>query len=127
LKFQITNPKKQINNNDRNSKSQTIALNRFGIWNLRFICNLVLGICDLRHKTPRQNHLSLTWPKGPGFSGQNKIMVTLASGVDIDTSGGLRILELLEKYYVVGQDLLISTNSREEAREEIRKLKGLEC
>jgi hypothetical protein len=23
LKFQITNPKKQINNNDRNSKSQT--------------------------------------------------------------------------------------------------------
>ncbi len=54
-------------------------------------------------------------------------IVTLASGVDIDTSGGLRILELREKYYVVGQDLLISTNSREEAREEIRKLKGLEC
>ncbi len=21
-------------------------------WNLRFICNLVLGICDFRHKTP---------------------------------------------------------------------------
>ena len=58
-----------------------------------------------------------------------KIMtiVTLASGVDIDTSGELRILELREKYYVVGQDLLISTNSMEEAREEIRKLKGLEC
>jgi hypothetical protein len=45
-----------------------------------FICNLparrsfggVLGICDFRHKTPRQSHLSLTWPKGPGFSGQNK-------------------------------------------------------
>jgi len=62
-------------------------------------------------------------------------IVTLASGVDIDTSGGLRILELQERYYVVGQeryyvvgqDLLISTNSREEAREEIRKLKGLEC
>jgi len=32
----------------------------------------VLGICDFRHKTPRQSHLSLTWPKGPGFSGQNK-------------------------------------------------------
>ncbi|MBW2246161.1 MAG: hypothetical protein JRF62_03005 [Deltaproteobacteria bacterium] len=54
-------------------------------------------------------------------------IVTLASGVDIDTSGGLRILELMEKYYIVGQDLLISTNSMEEAREEIRKLKGLEC
>ncbi len=107
-------------------------------WNLKFICNLparrffggVLGICDFRHKTPRQSHLSLTWPKRPGFQRQNKLImtiITLANGLDIDTSGGLRILELMEKYYVVGQDLLISTNSREEAREEIRKLKGLEC
>jgi hypothetical protein len=54
-------------------------------------------------------------------------IITVANGLDIDTSGGLRILELREKYYVVGQDLLISTDSREEAREEIRKLKGLEC
>ena len=66
---------------------------------------------------------------GTSFNPSLEIMtiVTLASGVDIDTSGGLRILELREKYYVVGQDLLISTNSMEEAREEIRKLKGLEC
>ena len=41
-------------------------------WNLRFICILALGICDFRHDTPRQSHLFLTWPKGPGFSGQNK-------------------------------------------------------
>jgi hypothetical protein len=54
-------------------------------------------------------------------------IVTLASGEEIDTSGGLRILELRERYYVVGQDLLISANSRQEARDEIRKLKGLEC
>jgi len=54
-------------------------------------------------------------------------MVTLANGIDIDTSGGLRILELQKRYYVVGQNLLISANSREGAREEIRKLKGLEC
>jgi len=67
LKFQIINPKKQTNNNDRNSKSQTkktIALKRFEIWNLRparsclamaggFICNLVLEICDLRHQTAK--------------------------------------------------------------------------
>ena len=33
---------------------------RVEYWNLRFICNLVLGICDFRHKTPRQSHLSLT-------------------------------------------------------------------
>jgi len=40
----------QANYNDRNSKYQTkktIALNRFGTWSLRFIWNLVLGICDL--------------------------------------------------------------------------------
>jgi hypothetical protein len=44
----------------------------FGAWNLEFIYYLVLGICDFKHKTPRQSHLSLTWPRGPGFSGQNK-------------------------------------------------------
>jgi hypothetical protein len=76
----------------------------------------------------------MNWPVnirrgGTSFNPSIEIMtiITLASGVDIDTSGGLRILELRDKYYVVGQDLLISTNSMEEAREEIRKLKGLEC
>jgi hypothetical protein len=34
----------------------------------------VLGICDFRHKTPRQSQISLTWPKGSGFSGQNKFI-----------------------------------------------------
>jgi hypothetical protein len=49
-------------------------------WNLEFIWNLparrlfggVVGICDFRYKTPSQSQTSLTWPKGPGFSGQNK-------------------------------------------------------
>ena len=38
-------------------------------WNLRFICNLVLGICDFRYKTQRQSHLSLTsaMPIGQSF------------------------------------------------------------
>ena len=49
-----------------------------------------------------------------------------ASGVDIDTSGELRILEHGGKYYVVGQDLLISANTKKEAYEEMRKLKCLE-
>ena len=44
----------------------------FVIWNLWFIWDLVLGICDFRHKTPRQSRRTLTWLKGPGFSGQNK-------------------------------------------------------
>ena len=30
-------------------------------WNLRFICNLVLGIYDFRLKTERQSQLSRTW------------------------------------------------------------------
>lgn len=53
-------------------------------------------------------------------------MVTLKNGVDIDTSGSLRIEQIREKYYVVGQDMLIAVNSMEKAREEIRKLKCLE-
>jgi hypothetical protein len=28
-------------------------------WNLKFICNLVLGICDFRHKTRRQSQITL--------------------------------------------------------------------
>jgi len=49
LKFQITNPKKQTNNNDRNSKSKkkTIVLNRFGIWYLRFGIYLEFGAWNL--------------------------------------------------------------------------------
>ena len=32
----------------------------------------MLEICDFRHKTSRQSHLSLTWPKGPGFQISSK-------------------------------------------------------
>ena len=45
---------------------------RVEYWNLEFIWNLVIGICDFRHKTPRQIHLSLTWPIGTGFRDWNK-------------------------------------------------------
>jgi len=37
-------------------------------WNLRFVCNLVLGICIFRHKNLRQSHLSLTWPEDQVFN-----------------------------------------------------------
>jgi hypothetical protein len=59
--------------NPKQKKQSLCSGLEFAIWNLRFICNLVLGICDLRHQTPRQSRRTLTWPKGPGFSGQNKI------------------------------------------------------
>jgi hypothetical protein len=67
---------------------------KFSAWNLLFICDLlarrlfggVLGICDFKHKTPRQSQISLTpamrdrlGPSkiplcggGPGFLGHNK-------------------------------------------------------
>jgi hypothetical protein len=51
----------------------------------------------------------------------------LPSGLEIDVSGGLRVLEIENGFYVVGQEMLISVNSREEGLEEIRKLKQNEC
>ena len=77
IKLQITNnfqwPKFENPNNVSPWKVLVIEY-----WNLRparsclamaggFIWDLVLGICDFKHKTPRQSHLSLTWPKGPGL------------------------------------------------------------
>ena len=54
-------------------------------------------------------------------------MARLPSGVEVDVSGGLRVLEIENAFYVVGQEMLIPVNSREEGLEEIRKLKENEC
>jgi hypothetical protein len=51
----------------------------------------------------------------------------LSNGVEIDTSGGLRILEIENSFYVVGQEMLITVDSWEDGRKEIRKLKESEC
>ncbi|MGB5922082.1 MAG: hypothetical protein WBF55_20875 [Syntrophobacteria bacterium] len=51
----------------------------------------------------------------------------LSSGFEIDVSGGLRVLEIENDFYVVGQEMLIPVNSREEGLEEIRKIKEGEC
>ncbi len=60
----------QANNNDRNSKLQTLEFP----WNLlaRRLFGGVLGICDFGLKTPRQSQISLPCSKKPGFSGKNK-------------------------------------------------------
>jgi hypothetical protein len=60
LKFQIASTKYQKKSNDQNSKIQTISGSgscwsraaqalapRVEHWNLRFVCNLMLGIFDL--------------------------------------------------------------------------------
>ena len=54
-------------------------------------------------------------------------IVTLPNGAELDVSGGLRVLEIENGFYVVGQEMLISVNSREEGLEEIRKIKQSEC
>jgi len=51
----------------------------------------------------------------------------LTNGVEIDVSGALRVLEIENGFYVVGQEMLIAVNSWEEGREEIRKIKYREC
>ena len=51
----------------------------------------------------------------------------LPNGVEIDVSGSLRVLEIENGFYVVGQEMLISVNSREDGLEEIRKIKQGEC
>jgi hypothetical protein len=46
-------------------------------WNLRFIWDLVLGICDFRHKTPRQSRRTLTYLSEPEvLSGQKMHFIT---------------------------------------------------
>jgi hypothetical protein len=55
LKSQISNSKYQtISHTVRFwSRAAQALAPRVEYWNLRFICNLVLGICDFKHKTPR--------------------------------------------------------------------------
>ena len=47
-----------------------------------------------------------------------------SDGVTIDTSGPLRTLRLKDGYYVVGQGMCIPVDSREEAVDYIKELKG---
>ena len=51
----------------------------------------------------------------------------LKSDVEIDVSGSLRVLEIENDFYVVGQEMLIPVKSCEEGRKEIRKIREGEC
>ena len=50
-------------------------------------------------------------------------MLRFSDGVNIDTSGDLRILRLRDGYYVVGLGMCIPVVDREEAREVIAEMK----
>ena len=54
-------------------------------------------------------------------------ILKLNNGVEIDVSGGLRVLELEDRFLVVGQEMAIRVNSLQEGREEIRKIKENAC
>jgi hypothetical protein len=54
-------------------------------------------------------------------------LARLTNGMEIDVSGGLRVIEIENDFYVVGQEMLIPVNSRGEGLEEIRKIKEGEC
>jgi len=52
----------------------------------------VLGICDFGLKTLRQSQISLTWPKGPGFSELNKqigIEIVIRTLIELKPNWGL--------------------------------------
>lgn len=51
-------------------------------------------------------------------------MLRFSDGINIDTSGELRHLELHDGHYVVGQGLLIPTKSKEDSDNLIKELKG---
>ncbi len=51
-------------------------------------------------------------------------MLRFNDGVNIDTSGELRILRLRDGYYVVGEGMCIPVADREEARETIKEMKS---
>ncbi len=50
-------------------------------------------------------------------------MLRFSDGVNIDTSGELRVLTLSDGLYVVGEGMCIPVNSPEEARETIQSIK----
>ena len=54
-------------------------------------------------------------------------ILKLKDGIEIDVSGGLRILELEDRILVIGQEMAIRVNSVQEGWEEIRKQKENEC
>lgn len=49
--------------------------------------------------------------------------VRFSDGVEVETDGELRILELHDGLYVVGNGFLIPVSSRQEAQETIREMK----
>ena len=53
-------------------------------------------------------------------------MLRFSDGINIETSGPLRVLRLPDGYYVVGNGMLIPVADRAEAREVIKEMTNSE-
>jgi hypothetical protein len=49
--------------------------------------------------------------------------LSFSDGIEIDTSGELRLLELYDGWYVVGEGLLIPVDSEEEGRDMVELMR----
>ena len=52
------------------------------------------------------------------------MLMRFSDGVEIDTGGELRILELADGLYVTGKGVLIPVKDREEAEQTLRDMEG---
>lgn len=58
-----------------------------------------------------------------GFKLQKMSILKFSDGIEIDTSGELRLLELYDGWYVVGDGRLIPVKDMEEGEQLLNKLK----
>ena len=74
------------------------------------------------HRTASQMGITLVNPMGEDDSGREAIMLNFSDGVSVDTSGKLRIIELVDGLYVTGEGFLIPVTNRQEGEETIQDM-----
>lgn len=65
--------------------------------------------------------ISVFWMR-EGFKLQKMSILKFSDGIEIDTSGELRLLELYDGWYVVGDGRLIPVKDREEGEKKIQEI-----
>ena len=66
--------------------------------------------------------ISVFWMR-EGFKLQKMSILKFSDGIEIDISGELRLLELYDGWYVVGEGRLIPVKDREEGEDKIKYLR----
>jgi hypothetical protein len=65
--------------------------------------------------------ISVFWMR-EGFKLQKMSILKFSDGIEIDTLGELRLLELYDGWYVVGEGRLIPVKDREEGEKKIQEI-----